>query len=65
MIVAKENQLCIIIKDNNPQSCKDRILKALAAAIRWRASYSEDYRDDDMNLLVLSQLQEEMTNNEQ
>ncbi|MGQ0738373.1 MAG: hypothetical protein ACT4OJ_04870 [Bacteroidota bacterium] len=61
MIAIKDNQLCICIPCSDAQQIKDSLLKALAAAFRWRASYPEDYNGDDHNLTVLSQLQEQLT----
>lgn len=62
MTIIQNNELHICIADPSPQALKDKIIKALAAAIRWRASYREDYRGDDFNLMILSVLLAELTN---
>lgn len=41
-----------------------RIIKAIAAAFRWKAVYTEDYKGDDDNMTVLAQLQEKLLDNE-
>jgi hypothetical protein len=56
MVTATLNKLCISISHPDPQQHKDEIIKALSAAIRWRANYQEKYTGDDYNLMILSEL---------
>jgi predicted metal-dependent RNase len=62
MITINNNQLCIFINHPNPCQQRDEIIKAIAAAIRWRASYTENYNGDDYNLYTLSILLAQLSN---
>lgn len=62
MTTTQDNQLCICIPHPEPQVARDEIIKAIAAAIRWRASYHEVYTGDDFNLMILSVLLAQLTN---
>jgi hypothetical protein len=61
MITIQKGELCICIPHPSPKQCKEDIIRAIAAAIRWRANYTDNYNGDDFNLSVLSQLLEELT----
>lgn len=56
MVIATQNNLCISINHPDPQQHKEEIIKAISAAIRWRANYQEKYNGDDYNLMILSEL---------
>ena len=60
MITMKNEQLCISINHPAPEELKDNMIKTIAAVIRWRASYNEDYKGDDFNLYILSMLLAEL-----
>lgn len=62
MITIQENKLCIILKHPEPVQQRDELMKAIAAAIRWRASYTENYNGDDYCLYTLSVLLSELSN---
>lgn len=64
MTTIRKNELCICIAHTEPQVQKDNLIKAIAASIRWRASYEEVYNNDDFNLMILSQLLEELSTSE-
>lgn len=62
MIAINKDQLLISIPHPEPQQHKEELIKAIAAAIRWRASYQAQYTGDDFNLMILSELLSELVN---
>lgn len=62
MVVVKKNELWICIAHHTPLQAKDEIIKAIAAAIRWRANYTDVYKGDDFNLMILSEFLADLTN---
>jgi hypothetical protein len=64
MIAIKKNELCICIPCTQPDQHREEIIKALAATIRWRASYPELHKGDEYNLYILSMLLEQLTTSE-
>jgi tellurite resistance protein len=44
----------------DPKIDSNDLLKALVAAVRWKASYSEDYKDDEKHLTIISQMMERL-----
>ena len=51
----------IIIPDTEPQHGRNVLIKALSAAIRWKAFYPENHRGDDENLVAISKLIDALT----
>ena len=62
MITIDKAGLNIHIEYNDPQQKKDELIKAIAAAFRWFASYKAQYKGDDFNLMILSELLAELVN---
>jgi len=60
MMNLKEDELIVSIKDSAPEERRERILKALASAIRWYGSSNNVYDDDGQYLIVLAELMHEI-----
>lgn len=55
---SSENSLCHLLFD---EENRQQLIKALAAAFRWKAHYHDKhYTGDDENMIMLSQLLEEL-----
>lgn len=61
MIAIQNEKLCICLPGMQPKELREWLIKSIAASIRWRASYAEDYKDDDRHLMYLSLLLAELT----
>lgn len=55
-----ENTYVKLFSDAITEEQKESLLKALAASIRWKASYTEQYKGDDENMAVISRCVEEL-----
>lgn len=62
MVTFNENELVITIRDTEPAQRREWLIKAIAAAIRWRAANDEGavYTRDGENLYTLAQLLEQL-----
>jgi hypothetical protein len=61
MITMLEEELQINISDVEPEQRRERLIKAIAAVIRWNATADSKYDDDGTALYTLGQLLEELT----
>ncbi|MFL5811494.1 MAG: hypothetical protein ACJ749_18360 [Flavisolibacter sp.] len=61
MTAISKNTMTVTIRDVSPTDRRESLIKAIAAAVRWKSHYNEDYKDDDNNLVVLCQLLEALT----
>jgi hypothetical protein len=61
MVTATNNQLTIHISDVEPMQRRDQLIKAIAAAMRWRAHYPEQYLGDADNMVILATLLEDLS----
>lgn len=64
MIQLNQSSLSIVINDVEPAQRRERIIKALAASIRWNSRCKSKPIADDENLHELAQLIDELLNTE-
>jgi hypothetical protein len=50
------NAVIIHFPASEPEQTRKDLLHALSAAVRWRAAYKEDYKNDDYNLAMIAEL---------
>lgn len=62
MTYLKENSICIEMQQTEPDEYREWLIKAIAAAMRWRAYMddSDTIKDDAEGLIVLSDLLAEL-----
>ncbi len=58
MTTIQTNKLCITINDREPDTIRENLIKAIAAAIRWNSSCDDKYINDGENVMVLAKLLE-------
>lgn len=66
MVTFSEDTITITIKDREPANRREWLIRAIAAAIRWRANNHEGevYTRDGENLYTLAQLLEQLVMDE-
>lgn len=60
----KNNKLIIEMHETAPEEARDRLIKAIAAIMRWEASCpdGDKYNEDGFNKYTLARLLEELVN---
>lgn len=67
MIAVTTNSIVITIPESEPAQRREQLIKAIAAAMRWKAvadAHGGTYKDDWQNQYVINQLLEELVREE-